>query len=147
MCLSREFISLLFMLRDEQLYKWGMIFVEMSILNIIGRTVAHVFLSYRVGNLSPTMGRGMDSRNRAWNWVAKLHRLAGLYYNPMPTGFLAPTAGPKLPTLAVNQVTSGELWARIFKRLWSPGTDSKEWIPPASVAWLAGTITLLLLDS
>ncbi len=25
--------------------------------------------------------------------------------------------------------------ARIFKRLWSPGVDSKEWIPPAYVAW------------
>ncbi len=29
------------------------------------------------------------------------------------------------------------LWARIFKRLWSPGIDSKEWIPPAYVAWRA----------
>jgi hypothetical protein len=32
--------------------------------------------------------------------------------------------------------------ARIFKRLWSPGIDSKEWIPSAYVAWRAGTITL-----
>ncbi len=31
--------------------------------------------------------------------------------------------------------------ARIFKRLWSLGIDSKEWIPPAYVAWRAGTIT------
>ncbi len=30
--------------------------------------------------------------------------------------------------------------ARIFKRLWSPGIDSKEWTPPAYVAWRAGTI-------
>ncbi len=36
-------------------------------------------------------------------------------------------------------------WARIFKRLWNPGIDSKEWIPPAYVAWRAGTITLFLL--
>ncbi len=36
------------------------------------------------------------------------------------------------------------LWARIFKRLWSPGIDSKEWTPPAYVAWRAGTITLFL---
>ncbi len=35
--------------------------------------------------------------------------------------------------------------ARIFKRLWSPGIDSKERIPPAYVAWRAGTITLFLL--
>ncbi len=34
--------------------------------------------------------------------------------------------------------------ARIFKRLWSRGIDSKEWIPPAYVAWRAGTITLFL---
>ncbi len=37
--------------------------------------------------------------------------------------------------------------ARIFKRLWSPGIDSKEWIPPAYVAWRAGMITLFLLGS
>ncbi len=37
--------------------------------------------------------------------------------------------------------------ARIFKRLWSPGIDSKEWILPAYVAWRAGTITLFLLSS
>ncbi len=29
----------------------------------------------------------------------------------------------------------------IFKRLWSPGIDSKEWISPAYVAWRAGIIT------
>ncbi len=38
-------------------------------------------------------------------------------------------------------------WARIFKCLWGPGIDSKEWIPPAYVAWRAGTITLFLLGS
>jgi hypothetical protein len=37
--------------------------------------------------------------------------------------------------------------ARIFKRLWSPGIDSKELIPPAYVAWRAGTITLFLLGA
>jgi hypothetical protein len=36
-------------------------------------------------------------------------------------------------------------WARIFKRSWSPGINFKEWIPPAYVAWRAGTITLFLL--
>ncbi len=35
-------------------------------------------------------------------------------------------------------------WARIFKRLWSPGIDFTEWIPPAYVAWRAVTITLFL---
>jgi hypothetical protein len=38
-----------------------------------------------------------------------------------------------------------EFRARIFKRLWSTGIDSKERIPPAYVAWRAGTITLFLL--
>ena len=37
-------------------------------------------------------------RNRIWNWVAKLHRLAGRYDNPMPIWFLAPIVGLKLPT-------------------------------------------------
>jgi hypothetical protein len=37
--------------------------------------------------------------------------------------------------------------ARIFKRLWSPGINSKELIPPAYVAWRAGTITLFLLGA
>ncbi len=34
--------------------------------------------------------------------------------------------------------------ARIFKRLWSPGIDFKESIPPVYVTWRAGTITLFL---
>jgi len=37
--------------------------------------------------------------------------------------------------------------ACIFKRLWSPGINSKECISPAYVAWRAGTITLFLLCS
>jgi len=36
-------------------------------------------------------------------------------------------------------------WARIFKRLRSPGVDSKESIPPAYVAWRAGTSNIGLL--
>jgi hypothetical protein len=39
----------------------------------------------------------------------------------------------------------GQEQSRIFKRSWSPGIDSKEWIPPAYVAWRASTITLFLL--
>jgi hypothetical protein len=37
--------------------------------------------------------------------------------------------------------------ARIFKLLTNPGIDSKESIPPAYVAWRAGTISLFLLGS
>jgi hypothetical protein len=46
-----------------------------------------------------------------------------------------------------NAVQYLDYRARIFKRLWSPGIDSKEWIPPAYVAWRAGTITLFLLGA
>jgi hypothetical protein len=34
-----------------------------------------------------------------------------------------------------------------FSNIWSSGIDSKEWIPPAYVAWRASTITLFLLGS
>jgi hypothetical protein len=37
--------------------------------------------------------------------------------------------------------------ARIFKSLWNQGIDTKGSIPPAYVAWRAGTITLCLLGS
>jgi hypothetical protein len=37
--------------------------------------------------------------------------------------------------------------AGILKLLRSPGIDSKESIPPAFVAWRAGTTTLFLLGS
>ncbi len=56
------------------------------------------FYQARAENLSPAMGQGINSRNRVLNWVVKLHRLAGQYDNPMPTWFLAPVAGLKLPT-------------------------------------------------
>jgi hypothetical protein len=35
----------------------------------------------------------------------------------------------------------------IFKHLWCLGIDSKESIPPAYVAWRAGTTNLFLLGS
>ena len=46
-----------------------------------------------------------------------------------------------------GEVESIQTRARIFKRLWSPEIDSKGSIPPAYVAWRAGTITLFLLGS
>ncbi len=52
-----------------------------------------LYTVYRVGNLSPAMGRGISSRNRVWNWVAKLHD------NHMPTWFPNPIAGLRLPSL------------------------------------------------
>ncbi len=56
------------------------------------------YFATRVENLSPAVGRGINSKNRVWNWVAKLQRLAGRYDNPMPTWFLVHIAGLKLPT-------------------------------------------------
>jgi hypothetical protein len=37
--------------------------------------------------------------------------------------------------------------AGTFKRVWGPGIDAKASIPPAYVAWRAGTITLFLLGA
>ncbi len=88
----------------------------------VGSTMHWKFLEksyFRVKNLSPAMGRGIDYRNQVWHWVAKLHRLAGRYDNPMPTWFLAPIAGLKLPTLVD------------VKSLWLPG-------PPAWSPWRQG---------
>ncbi len=45
---------------------------------------------------------------------------------------------------ALKKEVGSESRARTFKCLWGPGIDSKEWIPPAYVAWRAGTITLFL---
>ncbi len=42
---------------------------------------------------------------------------------------------------------SRQSWVRIFKRFWSPGIDSKGWIPAAYVDCRAGTKTLFLLGS
>jgi hypothetical protein len=42
---------------------------------------------------------------------------------------------------------AGVYRARIFKHLCSPGIDAKASIPPAYVAWRAGTITLFLLGA
>ncbi len=48
---------------------------------------------------------------------------------------------PPLPTCSLCHDYAE---AGIFKRVWGPVIDSKEWIPPAYVAWRAGTITLFL---
>ncbi len=62
----------------------------------------------------------IDSRNRVWNWVAKIHRLAGRYDNPMPTWFLAPIAGLKLPTLVTKLRQNSSLQ---FSSLFSFNSD------------------------
>ncbi len=44
-------------------------------------------------------------------------------------------------------IAQPQCWGRIFKHLRNPRINSKESIPPAYVAWLAGTTTLFLLGS
>ncbi len=81
------------------------------------------FIFYnRVENLSPAMGRGINSRKRVWNWVAKLHSLASRYDNPMPTWFLAPIAGHKLPTqvLISGNQSAGPEWQPYYYSVPSP---------------------------
>ncbi len=51
------------------------------------------------------------------------------------------------PGYRQNWFLGSDTWAGTFKGLWSPGIDSKTSIPPAYVAWQAGTITLLLLGA
>jgi hypothetical protein len=81
-----------------------------------------------VGILSPAMRRGIDSRNRVWNWVAKLHMLAGRYDNPMPTWFLAHTAWLKLPaqdSKATSMRSGLETW---IYRHWVRGGARRTWL-------------------
>jgi hypothetical protein len=79
----------------------------------------------------------MGPRNRFQGMnSATLCSLAGRYDNPIPPRCLAPIDSLKIPA-----------GAGIFKPLWSPGIDAKASIPPAYVAWRAGTLTLFLLDA
>ncbi len=68
-----------------------------------------------------------------------------VYYTLFPRGLWG-RSFPCWPSIRKQKIP-WENWARIFKRLWSPGIDSKEWIPSAYLAWRAGTITLFLLGS
>ncbi len=100
-------------------------------------------LPTRVGNLSPAMGQGIDSRNWVWNWVTNLHRLAGQYDNPMPTWFLAPIAGLKLPV-------SEPVFVDVYGHL---GIDSKNrfhmknWLWRGHGTWAPRFQTYFLIDS
>jgi hypothetical protein len=55
-------------------------------------------------------------------------------------------AGIEATVLVSTWAATGSI-ARIFKLLSRPGIDSNESIPPAYVAWQAGTTTLFLLGS
>ncbi len=77
-----------------------------------------------------------------------------LKYESLYIGFSFQCPAPhnnteNIPTYAhcIGQRSETPCRARIFKLLRSPGIDSKESIPPAYVAWRAGTIALFLLGS
>jgi hypothetical protein len=78
----------------------------------------HLFLNFFKGPRNQF--QGIDS--------ASLCSLAGQYDNTIPARFLAPIDYSKVPAQVAG------IWARICKRLRSPGIDSKESIPPAYVA-------------
>ncbi len=58
----------------------------------------HLFINiaFWVENLRPALGRGIDSRNRVWNWTAKLYIGWRAYAYLV---HIAPKAGLKLPKL------------------------------------------------
>ncbi len=51
------------------------------------------------------------------------------------------------PWLDLSYIVQSSRRARTFKCSWFPGIDSKEWIPPAYVAWQTGTKTLFYSSS
>jgi hypothetical protein len=83
------------------------------------------------------------SRNiptRFWFFGSKCHvKKEFTFFPTLKIVFLRSGTG-----LRCHYSGTGQSGARIFKLLWSPGIDSKEWIPPAYVAWRAGRITLFL---
>jgi hypothetical protein len=81
------------------------------------------------------------------NWFqgmnsASLCSLAGRYDNPIPPRFLAPIDFLKIPAQFTDLYR-----ARICKRLWRPGIDAEESIPPAYVAWRAGTTNRVVVPA
>jgi hypothetical protein len=64
---------------------------------------------------------------------------------PLPSRPTKPTGRClRVKNYKVHKYLSG---ARTFKCLWGLGIDSKEWIPPAYVAWRDGTKTIFLLGA
>jgi hypothetical protein len=73
--------------------------------------------------------------------------LGEVYNNVVPHWSTFLISCNQLITRLISFTKTVQIRARIFKRLLSPGIDTKELIPPAYVAWRAGTITLFLLGS
>jgi hypothetical protein len=115
---------------------------EKNIINTVQGVVSFRHNQHQAGSIwgksreSPLPGVG------PWPWC-RSPPLGSQWARP-----LAPTPGPALThTVGIGRMFIFNSRARIFKRLWRPGIASKEWIPPAYVAWRAGTITLFLLGS
>ncbi len=86
------------------------------------------------------------SRKDEQTW-AKLSRTAGTSLTLFSFSIFPSRRGRHYKEAFISGIYSIHNWARIFKRLWSPGIDSKASIPLAYVAWRAGTITLFLLGA
>ncbi len=62
------------------------------------------------------MGLGIHSRNRVWNWAAKLHRVAVRYDNPMSTRFsVPPIAGLKFRSLSKSEISEDYYYVVVQK--------------------------------
>ncbi len=86
-----------------------------------------------VENLSPAMGRGIDSRNRVWNWIAKLHKLASRYDKTKPTWFLAPIAGLNYRHWMADHLPLRRRWDRTRQTCGSSWAGTSP--PEGSRAW------------
>ncbi len=70
------------------------------------------------------------------------------YMHPLPLkDYLVYEDSPHVLCHTPKPVSPSQSRAGIFKPLWSPGIDAKASIPPAYIAWRAGTITLFLLGA
>jgi hypothetical protein len=100
------------------------------------------------------------SVGKLWNLLGRLHeihvaakraicrQILKLTWSPLRDPCCSAVWPSRLPCIEERQgCITKQFRARIFKCSWGPGIDSKELIPPACVAWRAGTITLFLLGS
>ncbi len=93
----------------------------------------------------------LHRRSPSWTTLVLYSRVVFIFNEPTNCHILKVfNLATKLRKTRING-RSHAMWrgrsGRIFNRLWSPGIDSKEWIPPAYVAWRAGAKTLFILGA
>jgi hypothetical protein len=98
-----------------------------------------------------SLGGSFAGRRDFYPALTALVRPVQFFFSPhtlFQLNWAAYHAGPPV-SQCVSPVITIVLYTRdgIFKPLRSTGIDSRESIPPAYVAWRAGTTTLLLLGS